>query len=221
MLDRIRNNLGLKLLSLAIAITGWAYLRLTPNPVIAAKFVQNFSVPLETTGLPPDEIARITDKQAVVAVEVPRGGAAIKPDMVHAVLNLEGHGAGVYNVPVEVIAPKLEIRSLSPASETLSIERIESRFVPIALHYFGGLRRNLVVGNIDVLPSFATLRAPTGQLGQVASVQVNIPFPSAPTTVDEMVRPFAADQHGTELPGVAVTPNLVRVRVHFISARTK
>ena len=59
MLDRLRNNLPLKLLSLAIAVLGWTYLRLTPNPVIAARFVQQVTVPIATTGLRVDEIARM------------------------------------------------------------------------------------------------------------------------------------------------------------------
>jgi YbbR domain-containing protein len=204
-------------LSLAIAVAGWAYLRLTPNPVIAARFVQQFNVPLETTGLAPDEIARFADKQAVVAVDVPRGGAAIKPDMVRAVLDLEGRGPGVYNVPVEVIAPKLGIRSLSPASETLEIERIDERSVPIGVHYTGGPRRNLVVQQSDIAPAYATLRAPTDQLERVAAVVVEVPFRSEPSTFDAMVQPVAIDSHGSEIAAVAVTPNLVRVRLNFVS----
>ena len=112
-------------MSLAIALAGWAYLRLTPNPVIAARFQQQLSVPIVTAGLASDEVAHYTDRQALVAVDVPPGGAPIAPDIVRAVLDVEGRAPGVYNVPVQVVAPKLEIKSLSPASVTLSIERIE------------------------------------------------------------------------------------------------
>jgi len=218
-LDGIRSNFWLKVLSLGIAIALWAYLRLTPNPVIAARFVQQFNVPLETTGLPPDEVARITDTQAVVTVDVPREGPPIHPDMVRAVLNLGGRGPGVYNVPVEVIAPKLEIRSLAPASETLSIERIDERYLPVALHYTGNPRRDLVVGTIDILPSYATLRAPTDQLARVSAVQVDVPFPESAETFEEMVKPVPTDVHGAEIGNVAVTPNLVRVRVRFVATK--
>ena len=214
MLDRVRNNLGLKLLSVAIAVAGWAYLRLTPNPVIAARFVQQVDVPIATTGLGAGEVARYSDTQAVVAVEVGRSGS-IKSDMVKAVLSLDGKGPGVYNVPVQVIAPKLEIRSLSPASVTLQIERVERRSVPVAVHYVGDARRIVVSGKPLVDPSFATISGPTSDLTRVSSVRVDVPLPNRAATFDEMVRPTVADGHGIELFGLAVTPNLMRVVVKF------
>jgi hypothetical protein len=216
-LDRLRNNFDLKLLSLTIAIALWAYLRLTPNAQIAARFTQQFSVPLETTGLAADEVSRFSEKDAVVAVTVPRDGAQIKPDMLRAVLNLAGRGPGVYNVPVEVIAPRLEIKSLSPASVTLGIERVEERSVPVSLHYSGRVPSNIVVQGADVLPESATLRAATSDLARVSGVRVDVPFPNTPGTFDAMLRPIATDPHGIEMPYIAVSPNLVRVRAHFVS----
>ena len=218
MLDRLRNNLGLKILSFAIAVAGWAYLRLTPNPVIAARFVQTITVPIATTGLPSDEIARISDRQAVVVIDVPRGGVAVEPREVRAILNLAARGPGVYNVPLEVIAPKFEIKSLSPASVTLAIERIEQRTLPVALHYTGSARAGVVVASAAVSPTYAILRAPTSDLERVSSVQVDVPFPNSPSSFDAMLRPIATDEHGGEIAAVAVEPNLLRVRARFAPA---
>lgn len=215
MLERLRNNLGLKLLALAFAVAAWAYLRLSPNPIIAARFIQQFSVPISTIGLSSDYVARFTDKEAVVAIDQPRGGAPIKPDAVRAVLNLAGRGPGVYNVPVEVIAPKLEIKSLSPASITLSIEKIEERSLAVVPHYIGDPRKNVVVERVAVAPQYATLRAPSSDLNRVVSVRVDVPLPSSPSSFDAMVRPVAADQQGAEVENVAVAPNLLRVRATF------
>lgn len=217
MLDRLRHNLDLKLLSLAIAIALWAYLRLTPNSLIAARFTQQFNVPIETTGLAQGEISRFTEKVAAVAVAVPRDGAPITPDMIRAVLNLEGKGPGVYNIPVEVIAPKLEIKSLSPASVTLSVERIEARALPVSIHYTGLVRPGAVVQRTEVVPSTAILHAATSDLARVASLRVDVPFPNSPSTFDAMLRPFATDSHGVEMPAISVAPNLVRVRVRFVA----
>jgi YbbR domain-containing protein len=218
-LDRLRNNLGLKVLSLAIAIAGWAYLRLTPNPVIAAHFVQTLTVPISTTGLPGDEVARVADKQAVVVIDVPRSGVAVEPREVRAVLDLSGRGPGFYNVPLAVIAPKFSIKSLSPASVTLDVERIEERTVPVALHYSGNLHGNVVVSDARIQPATATLRAATSDLANVASVRVDVPLPSEPATLDAMLRPVATDAHGTEIAAVSVAPNLVRVRAAFVAAK--
>ncbi|GAC1622244.1 MAG: hypothetical protein NVS4B5_14380 [Vulcanimicrobiaceae bacterium] len=218
MLDRLKTNVGLKVLALAIASVGWAYLRLTPNPVIAARFVQQVTVPIATTGLRADEIARYVDRQAIVAIDVPRAGPPVSPLMLRAVLNLEGRLPGVYNVPVEVIAPKLEIKSLSPASVTLAIERIEERSFHLKVHYLGEARRGVVVGSISVRPVAATLRAPTSELARVASVRVDVPLPTGPAAFDAMLRPIATDERGADVVGIAVSPNLVRVSANFINA---
>ncbi len=220
MLDRLRNNFALKVLSLALAVAGWAYLRLTPNPVIAARFAQQFSVPVTPIGLGADEVARFNERQVVVEVYVPRGTATIRPEQIRAVLHLEGRVAGVYNIPVEVIAPKLEIKSLSPASITLSIERVEQRSFPVAVHYVGLLvRRSVVVKSISIEPRYATLRAATSDLARVSSVQVDVPLPNTASKLDAMVRPIATDTFGGELPSVEVSPNLVRIRAAFVAAQ--
>ncbi|GAC1304424.1 MAG: hypothetical protein NVSMB19_15260 [Vulcanimicrobiaceae bacterium] len=205
-------------MSLAIAVFGWAYLRLTPNPVIAARFVQQVSVPIATTGLGSEEIAHFTERLAVVSIDVPRAGAEFRPEMVRAVLNLEGRGPGVYNVPVEVIAPKLEIKSLSPASVTLSIERIEERTIPVAVRYTGDPRRGIVVQRVSVQPPTAVLRGPTSGLSLVQSLRVDVPFAASPATFDAMLRPVVTDERGNEISGIAVSPNLTRVRARFVAA---
>ena len=189
--------------------------------MIAARFVQTLSVPITTTGLKSDKIARFIEKQAVVSVDVPRDGSAIRPDDVRAVLDLEGRGIGVYNVPIQVIAPKLEIRSLSPASVTLSIERVEDRRLTVEVRYVGDVRRNMVVDHVVVTPAAVTLRAPTGDLAHVSTVRVDVPLPSAPGNYDAMVRPTAVGEAGSSLNGVAVVPNLVRVRATFSSAHAQ
>ena len=222
MLERLRNNLGLKLLSLGIALAGWGYLRLTPNPVIAARFQQQVSVPIVTSGLASDEIAHYTDRQAVIAIDVPPGGAAIRPDIVRAFLDVEGRTPGVYNVPVQVVAPKLGIKSLSPASVTLSIERIESRKLPVTVHYTNDSgRHNVVVQGLSFVPAFATLRAATSDLARVAAVRVDVPLPSAPRAFDAMLQPMAIDERGNELAGIPIAPNLMRVRARFIAASSR
>ncbi len=221
MLERLGRNFWLKIFALTLAIAAWAYLRLTPNPIIAARFVQQFSVPITTTGLGNDRVASFTEKQAVVSVVVPRGGAAIRPDEIRAVLDLEGRAPGVYNVPIQVIAPKLDIKSLSPASVTLSIERVEERSLRVGFHYVGDAHRNVVVAHVAVDPPLATLRGPSSDLARVSSVRIDVALPPVPKALDAMQRPIATDERGNEVPNVVISPDLVRVRADFVSARVK
>ena len=215
-LQTLRKNFALKILAVAIALSAWLYFHLATNPVIAARFDQQLDVPITVTGLRPGHVVtRQSERQAVVSVVAPRSGPPIKPEDVKAVLNLGDRPAGVFTVPVTIIGPSLEIRSLSPASVTLAIDRLEERTVPIAVVYRGA-PNGYVVASLDVTPSLATIRGTALQLARVDAVRLEVPLLSKPATYDAMVRGSAADVSGTDVPGVHVSPNLIRVRARFV-----
>ena len=219
----IRKNFGLKVLSLAIAIVGWAYFRFAANPVIAARFDQQISVPIVAANLPVGYIAHLTDKEAVVTVATRRGEAPIKPEEVKAVLDLTNKTSGVYNVPVELVAPHIVVQSLMPASVSLTIEKIEQRAYPLALHYVGNAQ-NVVVGDARLTPEVTMVHGPTSLVSQVASLRVDVPLLSVPQNYDAMVRPVPVNSLGQEIAGLEVAPDLVRVQIHFVAgtgAKTK
>jgi YbbR domain-containing protein len=211
--DRLRNNLGLKAISLVLAVSAWAYLRFANNPIITAHFEQQLVIPVTTVGLAPELVARYDEHQAFVVVVVPRGGT-VRPEMMRTVLDLEGKGPGIYNVPLQVIAPKLEIHSLTPATITLAIERIEERSFPVTIRYTGD-PHGVVVDGTSVVPSAVVLRGATSDLARITSVRVEFPFGATKSQLDEMLRPQIVDARGTEVGGVDLSPNLVRVRANF------
>jgi YbbR domain-containing protein len=216
--ERIRNNAGLKVLSLALAIGAWWYLR-AANPAIAAHFDQQLSVPIVTTGLPPNEIARFPDKQAVVTIVMPKDSAVqVRPDDLRAVLNLGGRAPGVYAVAVTVIGPRLEIKSVVPSSETLQIERVEARRTRLSVRYTGE-GRGVVAQRVLVTPDSALVRGANDDLARVAAVRVDLALPTGAQQFDAMVRPTPVDTRGDEVLGVQVAPNLVRVRASFITPK--
>ncbi len=213
----IRKNFGLKLLAIALAVVGWAYFRFATNPIVAAaRFDQQVAVPITAINLAVGYVAHYTDRDAVVTIEAKRGEPATKADEIKAVLDLSNKGAGVYNVPVTLVAPDVAVQSLSPASVTLSIERIEQRAFSIDLHY-AGQSGSIVVSSASVRPATVTVQGPTSLLSQVTAVHVGIPLPDQPASFDEMVRPVAVNSEGSEVAGLVVAPDLVRVRVQFVA----
>jgi hypothetical protein len=118
----IRKNFGLKVLSFALALVGWAYFRYANNPILAARS-QQFSIPIVAVNLPAGYVAAYGEKEALITVSARRGRPEASPDDVKAVLDLSGKQAGAYNVPVQLIAPDVTVQSLSPATVSLSIER--------------------------------------------------------------------------------------------------
>lgn len=214
----IRKNFGLKLLSVTLAIIGWAYFRFATNPVIAARFDQQLSVPIIAANLPVGYIAHFTEKEAVVAIASKRGDAPLKPDEIKAVLDLSNKSEGVYNVPVQLVAPNVAVQSLSPASVTLTVERIAARTLPVIFHYVGQEQSGVVVRDASIAPTAVTLHGPSSLLSQVSAVRVDVPMPNAPQTLDEMARPVGVNSMNQEVTGIESAPNLVRVQIHFDAA---
>jgi YbbR domain-containing protein len=214
----IRKNFGLKVLAVALAIFGWAYVRFANNPIVAtARFDQQFSVPIAAIDLPVGYVAHFTDREAVVTVETKRGEPQVKPDEIKAVLDLSNKESGVYNIPVQLVAPNIAVQSLSPASVTLTIEKIETRLVPVAFHYVGSPVAGVVVSEAKINPAVVTIQGPSSALSQVSAVHVDVTIPGQARDLDEMVRPVAVSPFGLEVGGLDVTPDLVRVRVQFVT----
>ena len=216
MIAAVRRNFGLKSISLLLAILGWAYFRFGTNPVITARFDQQLSVPITAANLAPGFIARFPDKTAIVTILPKRGEPQIKSEEIKAVLDLSNRTAGVYNVPVQLVAPNVAIQSLSPASITLTIEKIDEKSFPVAMHYGG--QANVVVSHFTVTPATVIARGPTDELSQVATVRVVMPLSGAHSSLDEMIRPVAVNPSGEEIGDVQVVPNLVRVQAQFLPA---
>ncbi|MBV8372644.1 MAG: hypothetical protein JOY69_05235 [Candidatus Eremiobacteraeota bacterium] len=215
---QIRRNFGLKLLAVCLAIVGWAYFRFATNPIVAAaRFAQQISVPIGAVNLPAGYESHFTDHQAVVTVEARRGDPAVKPEEIKAVLDLSNKGPGVYNVPVTLVAPNVAVQSLSPASVTLTIEKIESRTFPLALQYAGQAPPNVVVTGVQVAPASVSVQGSAALLAQVAAVHVDVALPAEPKALDEMVRPVAVNGQNAEIGGLQIVPNLVRVQMHLIT----
>lgn len=219
MLQILQKNFGLKVASLALAIVGWTYYRFADNPLIAARFDQQLSVPIAAINLPAGYVVHFPEKEAVVTVSPTRGQPPVKPDQIKAVVDFGKIAlpatSGVYNVAVELISPNVVVQSLSPASVTLTLEKLGQKAFPVSVHYSGHAR--VVVGGMAVSPPVVLVRGPSGELGQVTSVRLDVPLAGS-ARFDEMIRPIALNAQGRELPDLSVSPDLIRVRANFSRA---
>jgi hypothetical protein len=221
LLNLLKNNFGLKLFAVCLALTAWGYFHLAAAPGTTARFDQTLEVPIVVSGLKPGYIARYTDKLATVVVEAPRNGPPVRADQVEAVLDVRDLAdPGDHYVRVNVVSPDLAIKSLSPGSVKISLGRLEERTVPVAFDYVGD-RRGIVVESAEVNPPATTIRGVATDLAKVASVRVEIPIPTKPKQFDSMIRPTPTGADGGEVNDVQISPNLVRVRARFISSTSK
>ncbi|HEV3086393.1 MAG TPA: hypothetical protein VGX96_04130 [Candidatus Elarobacter sp.] len=217
LLNLLRNNFGLKVLAVCLALAAWGYFHLAAAPGTLARFDQTLEVPIVVTGLKTGYQVRYAEKKAQIVIEAPRNGQPVQPDQVQAVLDVgDLVDPGFHNVQVKIVSPDLAIKSLSPASVTLSLDRLESHIVPVNIDYVGD-RRGIVVESAQVSPQNTTIRGTAADLARVSGVRVEIPIPERPQQFDNMIRPTPTGARGDEIGNVQVSPNLVRVRAKFIS----
>lgn len=220
MLNLLKNNFGLKVLAVVLAVAAWGYFHLAAAPGTTARFDQTLVVPIVVSGLKPGYQARYDDKVATVVVETPRNGPEPKSDQVQAVLEIgDLTELGTHHVQVKVNAPDLIVKSIAPPFVDVTLDRIEERTLPVGFDYVGD-RRGIVIDSAQIDPTATTIRGPSSETSRVAGVRAQIQIPSKPSMLDEMVRPVPIDAHGTPIEDVQVSPNLVRVRVKFIPATT-
>ena len=100
------------------------------------------------------------------------------------------------NVPITVVGPRLAARPF-----------------PVSVRY-AGADNGLVISQIQVTPAEVTVRATPADLDRIQTIFVSVPFPSAATTYDAMVRPTVLAS-GIYPPG-ELSPNLIRVRAVFV-----
>jgi YbbR domain-containing protein len=197
-------------------VLAWAYFHFSAAPSITAHFDQQLSVPIVVTGLRPGFVANYPEHTAIVTLEAPRNGPPIRSDQVEAVIDLgERDQPGIVNVSVKLVAPDLVVKSLSPSSVTLSLDRLAMRSVPVSISYAGGAGA-LVVASSAVSPSVTSVRGVANDLAKVELVKVEVPLGTKPGDFDQMMRPIAVDAAGNDVASVQVSPNLVRVQAHFV-----
>lgn len=216
MLTLLKNNFGLKVLSVCLALAAWGYFHLAAAPGTIARFDQSLLVPIVVTGLRPGYQANYPLKNATVVIEAPRNGPEIKPEQFRAVLDVTDLDLGEHSVPVKIVSPDVPVKQVQPGTVSVTIDRLDQRTVPISFDYVGE-RRNVVVDAPAVSPATTTLRGVASELNRVAGVRVEIPIPAKPQQFDAMIRPTPTDARGAEITGVQVSPNLVRVRANFVA----
>ena len=214
----IRKNFALKLLSVALALLGWAYVRFAAGSS-TTHGNESITVPIVFSNLPIGYIAtHVSQQQASVTISLKQGETLPPAQAIRAVVDLSAIAPGMHVTPVEILAPNIAVQSLSPASISLDIERIEARTQAVVIHYIGSVPTGIAVGSATVDPASVDLRGPTSALASIAAVRVDVPLQNTAKDLDVMIRPVAVDSLGAQIENIQVAPNLVRVRVPFVKA---
>ncbi len=206
-MDLIRRNFGLKVASVVIAIGLW----FTFNYLSASQaYSTTLQVPLSLHGVSPGLVA--TSNVDVVTVELAGPRSVLErltPTDFAAYVDCSGKDAGTMSLGVSVAGPESDkIRSLSPASAIVVLDRFGYRTVPVISSDTG-------VGAVavDIEPKSVLVTGGETTLARVMAARVSIEGASASKPVTVTLKPVAVDADFAAVAGVTVVPPSVHVAI--------
>lgn len=173
---RLNDNLGLRILSLMLAIALWLFVNAGQHSSRAS-----FKVPISYRALPAGFVV-VSDKPGFVKVEIsgpPTLLSLIQPDRLLLRLDLSGVNVGqaVFKITPEMfnLPRHTTMTRLSPSQLVLDVDRLQTREVPIHLATSGEVGRGYRLGTVELVPSMARVRGPSRMVSKLAYVETE-PF---------------------------------------------
>jgi YbbR domain-containing protein len=208
-------NLGLILLSLALAVMVWAVAVEEENPTRERRYPS--AIPVTIPELPEGMIAYgQIDVQVYVTLRAPESvWSSLQPQNIHATVDLTGLEAGTHQVPIQVVVDQTPVRvqRVEPAAATISLEPMLQVTVPVSVQVEGATALGYI-GRVPVVdPSTVTVSGPTSLVTRVvaALTRVSLDGERADVEGEFDLEPVGAD--GGAVPDVVVSPTHVTVRL--------
>jgi YbbR domain-containing protein len=212
----VAGNLGLAVLSLALALSLWLFVTDKENPTEAQTF--NSSITVRFVNVPEDlAVANVSEPGVRIRIEAPKSElSGLRADDFEASVNLGGYTRGTQSVPVDVTPPnsRINIIDISPARVEVTIESSRSKDVQVRVSSVGSPVTGFVVTDERAEPRTATVTGPESLVALVDSVVavVNLTGQRVDLTEDR-VKLEPRDARDGGISRVTVTPETAKVTV--------
>jgi YbbR domain-containing protein len=228
LLQRLRRNMPLRLLSLAIAMGLWLFVNAGQHGS-----QQTFIVPLLYRGMPPGFVITNNHPDNVrVQVSGPRTLLSlIDPTRIAQRVDLSGVGIGqmqFHITPDQFSVPRgTNVNSVTPSQLTLDIDRVVERNVPVKLLLAGSVANGYEMKSETVSPPTVTIRGPSRDVARIDAIQTE-PFSIDKAAADESGTVDLATLPGTirleseaVTAGISIGPILIQKQFHSISVEVR
>lgn len=123
-------------------------------------------------------------------------------------------GGSTVPVAVQLVSldPRVQIVDYGPTSVNIEIDPVQTREIPVTVDR-GAIPEGLDVDPAQVSPSGVTLRGASTRIMSVRTATARVTIDGSAINVDQEVDVLPLDETGNLVPGVAVTPQRVRVRI--------
>lgn len=204
-------------LALVLAMIVWIVATQQRNPIVAGEFGESIEIlvrnqPAGTTFLPGS-----FDERVWLTLRAPQSSwRDLRADKCSAWIDLQGHGAGDYEVPVQGSCTDKNIRvlSLRPASVPVRLQKELSRTVPVQPQVYGSAALGYQVESNQVIlkPEYVTVTGPAPLVETVDKATLDIYLQDVKETFTAS-RSVVARQANGESLGNVVTIDPPRVEI--------
>lgn len=210
-------NLSLKLLSLLLAVTIYLFVNYETMTEIG------LPVPIELIGIPPNfTLVEQPPSTAHVRIEGPKTRLdSINRESLKFVVDLVSAREGMSTFKLDESQLRLpqgsKVRSVSPSAVNVTMERTETRKVPVVPHFDGEPSDDAVLASIRVSPAQIEISGPVTSLDSVEFVRTS--RVSLRARRESFVAKVGIDASG--LPLAAEGDRPVQVFVEFLSRKER
>ncbi len=218
-MNKRKNDLTLKIFSVAIAIVLWSYVMGLKNP----EWPREYKVDVEFTNIESlDRRSLIIMEPSEVRVSVGVIGRrsnmeGFNPDNnIVAQLDLRGYGEGESRVPVTVTLkdspPGVSITKVEPSHVLVTIEKVVTEEKIVNIRTSGSVSAGYSLGELEASPRTILIKGPRSWVNKVSDVFVVVPL-SNESTNSRSYPVQITDHNGDEVLGLEVFPSVVEVTV--------
>lgn len=224
MKEKLTNNLGLKILSIGLAIFAWFMVVNVVNPLV----VDTEEVPVEMINEDILSKANLTyellgKKTVTVTYEVrTRDRYRVSASDFYAYADLADLYDVTGSIPVTVEVTNRDARSLiegtvsvKPGVVRIQTEELQRKRFDVAPHVTGEAADGYAIGNVMVRPEYVYVTGPISVVGQINSVGVEIDVPGIDSDVSGSSRVILYDANGNELVSLEDKVTLSRAEVDY------
>ena len=209
----LKQNLGLKILSLVISIILWASLKYT-SPVSLYNYYQtSLYVPIKYVNTPEGFVAIHTDDKVLIELKAqPAKVASISSSNFSAVVDLSNCKLGNNTVDVDLkFPPEVTITNVQPAKVNLDLEEYSSMQIPISLRITGVPSNGYKLNSSKVIPEEVTVSGSVSSIKKVKKILADVDVSGINTSTKFFIPLQAFDSLGNNLDDVSLTPSNVSI----------
>lgn len=199
MVNILRRNLGIKILSLLFAVLFWLFVlnQGTPDKLIPE---QTLTIPLVANGLNPNMVVMTQLPVVRVRLQGINPSANIKDIYAQIDLSAGIPGENTYTIKVNT-PPGTNVVDLQPANIKLTLDKVQEKAIPVDATISGSPAADYQVGTPIVKPSAVNVRGPSTILSTLERVTVEISITGVSETV-QISRPVSfRDKEGKPILG--------------------